>query len=68
MDVLLDRLCLLRSFSEIPQGLMIIQTRSRAQEQSLGFHGNILKYAFVHLCVLICAGVKLAAACFRDLF
>lgn len=67
LDVLVDRLCLLRSFSEIPQGLMIIQTRSQAQEQSLGFHGNILKYAFVHLCVLIRAGVELEA-CFSHIF
>lgn len=63
--VLLDCLRLLRSFIEIPAGLMIIQTRSPAQEQSLGFHGNILKYASVHLCVLICSRVKPAAARFR---
>lgn len=62
--VLLDCLRLLRSFSEIPAGLMIIQTRSPAQEQSLGFHGNILKYASVHLCVLIRSRVKPAAARF----
>ncbi len=35
MYVLLDRVCLLKSFSEIPQGFTIIQTKSQAQEQSL---------------------------------
>lgn len=61
-EELLDCLCSLRSFSEIPPGLMIIQTRSRAGEQSLRFHGNILKYALVRFCALICAVAKLATA------